>query len=76
MKFDDINGTGSQVWALIWIDDNDFEDSNVEMWLADSEEHLYEQVIEFHEIDEIVIDSFKNDWGYKILPNKVGDYIH
>jgi hypothetical protein len=76
MKWDDLNGTGSKVWAVIWIDDEDFEDSNVEMWLADSEDHLYEQFIEFHEIDEIMMESFEEDWGYKILPNKVGDYIH
>lgn len=76
MKWDELNGKGSKVWALIWIDDDDLEMSSVEMWLADSEDHLYEQVIEFHEIDEIVMESFEKDWGYKILPNKVGDYIH
>jgi len=24
MKWDDLNGTGSKVWVVIWIDDEDF----------------------------------------------------
>jgi hypothetical protein len=76
MKFDDLNGTGTQVWGIIYIDSDDFEDTSLEMWLADSEEHLYDQVVEHHDIDEMLIESFKEDWGYKILPKRIGEFIN
>ena len=71
MKFDEIFGTGTQVWGIIYIDSDDCEDTSLEMWFADSEEHLYDQVVEHHDIDEMLIESFKEDWGYKILPRKM-----
>jgi hypothetical protein len=76
MKFDDLNGTGTQVWGIIYIDSDDCEDTSLEMWFADSEEHLYDQVVEHHEIDEMLIESFEEDWGYKILPKRIGEFIN
>ena len=76
MKFDEIFGTGTQVWGIIYIDSDDCEDTSLEMWFADSEEHLYDQVVEHHDIDEMLIESFKEDWGYKILPREIGQFIH
>ena len=41
-----VQGTGSNLYALIMVDQDDSEDTTLELWRADSEDHLYDQVSE------------------------------
>jgi hypothetical protein len=67
-----IIGEGSLLWCLIIIDRDDPQDSFVNFWLADSEDHLYEQIKKDWEIDEMLETEFNYDWGYYILPKLIG----
>jgi hypothetical protein len=67
-----IIGEGSLLWCIILIDQSDHEDSSVNFWLADDIDHLYEQVKENWDIDEVTEEQFAWDWGYYILPKLIG----
>ena len=41
---DELHGTGTDVFALIMVDQDDSEDTQLQLWRADNEEHLYDQV--------------------------------
>jgi hypothetical protein len=69
-------GEGKLVWAVISVDEEDHEDSNVTIWRADSEEHLYDQVKkEMVGDDEEYQEEFEDAWGYKILPKRIGEVV-
>ena len=67
-----IIGEGSLLWCLIIVDRDDPQDSFVNFWLADSEDHLYEQIKKDWDIDEMLETEFNYDWGYHILTKLIG----
>jgi hypothetical protein len=70
------HGAGKILWAIISVDEDDSEDSNVSLWRADSEEHLYDQVkTDWVGDDEEIADDFEEAWAYKIIPKRIGEVI-
>ena len=72
-----INGTGTDLFALILVDPSDSEDSRIELWRADSEDHLYDQVSEEFYDGEDPEDfhgpNFEEDiWGVLWSPQRIG----
>lgn len=70
-------GEGKNLWTVIYVSE-DHEDSTVQLWLADDEEHLYEQVksdVVGEEGDhgyEQMSEQFEFElWGHEIVFNKV-----
>jgi hypothetical protein len=76
---EEINGEGNLLYTVIFIDEDDHEDTNIELWKANDEDHLYEQVKE-----EVVQSSeermentiFDDSWGYTILHKFIGALNH
>ena len=72
----DILGEGKLLYGVITVDQDDTEDSNVALWRANDEDHLYEQVKrDFCGDDEdgfLSKESFDEAWGYWILPKEIG----
>jgi hypothetical protein len=72
-----VHGYGSDLWAVIFIDGDDNEDTRLEYWMANDMEDLEIQIREYLGLGE---DSdnpeseemFNSDWGFKILPNHTG----
>jgi hypothetical protein len=77
LDWDQPHGVGKIFWAVISVDTDDAEDSNVSLWRADSEEHLYEQVKAdwLGEDAEELADDFEEDWTYKIIPKRLGEVL-
>jgi hypothetical protein len=85
---EEIHGKGSQLWALIFVDEDDAEDTNLELWRADDEEDLYQQYKsswdeeneddedDEEESDDFFMQRLDDDWGYKILPKLIGKISH
>jgi hypothetical protein len=74
-----INGEGTKLWGLVRADSDRSRDTSLEMWLANDEEHLKEQILEEwlestcegdwlrKEIEK----DFENDWDCSILPFEI-----
>jgi hypothetical protein len=76
LDWDQPHGTGKILWAVISVDLEDAEDSNVSLWRADSEEHLYDQVkADWVGNDEEIADDFEEDWAYRIIPKRLGEVL-
>jgi hypothetical protein len=76
LDWDQPYGEGKILWAVISVDTDDSEDSNVSLWRADSEEHLYDQVKADWAGDvEEIADDFEEDWAYKIIPKRLGEVL-
>jgi hypothetical protein len=77
LDWDQPHGEGKILWAVISVDTDDAEDSNVSLWRAESEEHLYEQVKAdwLGEDAEELADDFEEDWRYKIIPKRLGEVL-
>ena len=70
------HGKGKIIWAIISVDLDDAEDSNVSLWRADDEEHLYDQVkADWAGDDEEIADDFEEDWHYRIIPKRLGEVL-
>lgn len=46
-----IHGTGKKLYTLIFIDQDDSEDTTVDLWLANSDRHLEKQAKEYYASD-------------------------
>ena len=76
LDWDQPHGEGKILWAIISVDEDDYEDSNVSLWRADSEEHLYDQVkADWVGDDEEIADDFEEDWAYRIIPKRLGEVL-
>ena len=77
LDWDQPHGEGKILWAVISVDEEDTEDSNVSLWRADSEEHLYDQVKAdwVGEDEEELGDDFEEAWAYKIIPKRMGEVL-
>ena len=76
LDWDYPHGEGKILWAVISVDVDDAEDSNVSLWRADSEEHLYDQVkADWVGDDEEIADDFEEDWNYRIIPKRLGEVL-
>jgi len=73
---------GTKLFIIQIIDEDDTEDSSVELWRANDENDLHDQVKEFY-VDEPDEDAeegeeepmsilFEDDWGFKILFKEIG----
>ena len=70
------HGAGKFLWAVISVDEDDSEDSNVSLWRADDEEHLYDQVKrDWVGDDEEIVDDFEEAWAYRIIPKRLGEIL-
>jgi hypothetical protein len=71
------HGAGKFLWAIISVDVEDSEDSNVSLWRADDEEHLYNQIKAdwVGEDDEEAFEDFEEDWAYRIIPKRLGEIL-
>ena len=72
------HGKGKIIWAIISVDLDDAEDSNVSLWRADDEEHLYNQVKEDWcgaDAEDYILEDFEEAWAYRILPKRVGEIL-
>jgi hypothetical protein len=72
-----VNGTGNKLYALIMVNQDDSEDTTLELWRADSEDHLYDQVAEeFYDgedPDDFMGPNFEEEiWGMLWLPKFLG----
>ena len=72
-----VQGTGNNLYALIKVDQDDAEDTTIELWRADSEDHLYDQVSEeFYDgedPDDFAGPNFDEEiWGLLWLPQFIG----
>jgi hypothetical protein len=52
-----INGEGTGLWGLVRVDGNRSRDTSLEIWLANDEEHLKEQILE-----EWLESTCEGDW--------------
>lgn len=74
-----INGEGTRLWVLVRVDRDHYSDTSLQMWLANDEEHIKEQLLEeyLQDYDEgdwmrrEVEKDFDNDWKYSILPFEI-----
>jgi len=74
-----INGEGEKLWGLVRVDRDRSSDTSLEMWLANDEEHLKEQLLEEYLQDyddgdwfrKEVEKDFENDWEDSILPFEI-----
>jgi hypothetical protein len=70
------HGAGKFLWAVISVDEDDSEDSNVSLWRADDEERLYDQVkADWVGDDEEIADDFEEAWAYRIIPKRLGEIL-
>jgi hypothetical protein len=72
-----IKGIGSNLYALIQVDQDDAEDTTIQLWRADTEDHLYDQVAEeFYDgedPDDFMGPNFEEEiWGMLWLPKFIG----
>jgi len=75
-----VQGTGANLYSVIMIDQDDSEDTRMELWRADSEDHLYDQVAErFYDGEDpekfIGPDFEEEIWGILWLPQFIGTLI-
>ena len=71
-------GTGKFLWAIVSVDEDDSEDSNVGLGRANDEEHLYDQVKADWcgaDAEDYILEDFEEAWAYKILPKRVGEIL-
>ncbi len=74
-----INGEGAKLWGLVKVDRDRSRDTSLEMWLANDEEHLKEQILdewlehteEGDWMREEITRDFENDWECSILPYEI-----
>ena len=74
-----INGEGTRLWGVIRVDKDRSSDTSLQMWLANDDEHLKEQILgewlqDYNDGDwmrkEIERD-FENDWECSIIPYEI-----
>ena len=75
-----INGEGNILFTVVTVDREDCEDTTTELWLANDEDHLADQVMmEFLGVETIedaedheMKFQFDEDWGFSIIPTEIG----
>jgi len=77
-----IFGKGKKIYVVVDVDQADPEDTSTEIWLADSEEHLYEQVKSEFVGDEpsdmeneALSRLFELEWGQSVLYKEIGEAV-
>ena len=75
-----VQGTGANLYSVIMVDQDDSEDTMMELWRADSEDHLYDQVAESfyggEDPEEFTGPDFEEEiWGILWLPQFIGTLI-
>ena len=74
-----INGEGTRLWGVIRVDKDRSSDTSLQMWLANDDEHLKEQILEEWLQDYNAGDwmrkeierDFENDWECSIIPYEI-----
>ena len=75
-----VQGTGANLYSVIMVDQDDYEDTMMELWRADSEDHLYDQVAESfydgEDPEEFIGPDFEEEiWGILWIPQFIGTLI-
>ena len=80
-----VRGEGKKIYIVVTVDQEDPEDTSTEIWRANDEDHLYEQVkedfighnenIEPGSLSERISDDFEADWCYSILYTEIGKTV-
>jgi hypothetical protein len=65
------NPLGKFIYAVISVDDDDFEDSSVTFYLANDEDDLLEVWLKDNGFADDDRDMIEEIWGYKLLPKKI-----
>lgn len=81
----DESTVGKKLFAVIWIDSDDSEDTKTELWIANDENDLYDLIMEDvsdrlecegnEESADIYEKHVENSWGIEILPREIGTII-
>jgi hypothetical protein len=74
-----INGEGTRLWGVFIVDTDRPKDTLLQMWLANDEEHLKEQLLveylqDYDEGDSFrkqVEEDFETDWEYRIISYEI-----
>lgn len=79
---DTVHGAGSKLFAVVSVDMEDSEDTLTELWLAEDEDDLFEQVKretvdpdgedENYEENSEIAYSFDEEWGNSMLFTEIG----
>ena len=77
IKADIVQGTGINLYVVIQIDEDDSEDTTIQLWKADNEDHLCDQLSEqFYDgedPDDFPGPNFEEEiWGILWLPKLIG----
>jgi hypothetical protein len=72
-----VQGTGNNLYGIIMVDQDDSEDTRIELWKADSEDHLYDQLAEIfydgEDPEDFMGPNFEEEiWGLVWLPKYLG----
>jgi len=71
-------GDGLHIYAVTFVDTEDAEDTQIELWSANDKDDLYDQVCatEDKELEESPFNRLiEEEWGMSILFQKVGDRL-
>ena len=73
-----VSGKGNKLYVVTFIDTEDVEFSVVELWKANDDDHLYDQILEEMVEDnileeEMIKDDLDSKWGYSILIKEIGE---
>jgi hypothetical protein len=74
-----VMGSGNNLYTIVMVDRDDSEDTSIQLWRADDEDHLYDQALEDFQGDtdesfkESLAVDFENEiWGLLWLPKYIG----
>lgn len=72
-----VQGIGNRLYAIIYVDQDDSEDTSMNLWRADDEDHLYDQLSENYydgeDPEDFMGPNFEEEiWGLLYLPTYIG----
>ena len=71
---------GKDLFTLTLIDEDDTEDTSVQLWRANDHDHLQELFIKDHTSDEdsanddLLVQQIEEDWNFKIIPQQIATF--
>ena len=72
-----VQGTGINLYVVIQVDEDDTEDTTIQLWKADNEDHLFDQLsdqfYDGEDPDDFLGPNFEEEiWGILCLPKLIG----
>jgi hypothetical protein len=71
---------GKALFTLTFIDEDDAEDTSVQLWRANDHDHLQELFIKDSTSDDdspnddYIVSRIEEDWDFKILPKQIATF--